>query len=150
MLLGDRGGHDGLTRFLSPAAGLWAHDRPDLLPPAGSPMVASDVCVAAIRRLAGIPGPSEIPRVLAQDPGRAASLRHGRALPAYSAGRDSCRRRRVPAALIGASFVAGGSVAKSRTTVPDYAPAWRALHPGHVAGTSFTHVRRTASWSPSQ
>src|SRR6266702_7466369 len=97
---GDGGDIDGLAGFSPPASRLWAHHRPDLLPPAGSPVVAADLCLAAIRRLAGVSGAAEIPRVLAREPGRAAALRDGGALPAAAAGGDPGRRRRIQFTLI--------------------------------------------------
>src|SRR5947208_8024207 len=120
MFAGDGGDIDGLARFSSPAPGLWAHHRPHLLPSAGSPVAAADLCLAAIRRLAGVSRAPEISRVLAREPGGAAAFRDGRALPAAAAGGDPCRRRRVPAALRDDGSVARAAKRNPGTAVPDF------------------------------
>src|ERR1700674_1370057 len=101
MFAGDGGDIDGFAGFLPSASGLRAHHRTDLLPPPRSPLVAANLCLAAIRRLAGVPGASTVPRLLAQESGRAAAFRDGRTLEAHSPGGNTHGRGRVPAALIG-------------------------------------------------
>src|SRR5262249_40890825 len=90
---------DGIAGFSPPAAGLRADHRPDLLPPSRSPLAAADLCLAAIRCVARVSGAAEIPRVLAREPRRAASLGDRGAFPLAAAGRDPRRRPRLPPAL---------------------------------------------------
>src|SRR6476660_651396 len=79
---------------------LWADDRANSLPPAGSPVAAPDLRLAELRLVPEISRVAALPGVLGREAGRADAFGDGRAFAADQAGRVESDRRRVPAELI--------------------------------------------------
>src|SRR5947207_1988215 len=86
-------------RFPETGVGLWTDDGADLVPDAGLPVCAADLCLAELRPVSKFSGAEGFPQVLGKEARWTAGRCHGRAFQADQACRTACRRRRVPAAL---------------------------------------------------